>query len=88
LALYNKELDEVVLENAPKNVKYTSPDVQKEILFLKMCIARFSLRRRELQLSNLRRTPKVRRKKVKTTTTTDQHGQRHTNRKNSPSGIT
>jgi hypothetical protein len=33
MALYNKELDEVVLENAPKNVKYTSPDVQKEILF-------------------------------------------------------
>ncbi|CAJ2631158.1 uncharacterized protein LOC123910641 [Trifolium pratense] len=29
LAAYNKE---VVLENAPKNAKYTSPDIQKEIL--------------------------------------------------------
>lgn len=32
LALYNKEVDEVVLDNAPKNAKYTSPEVQKEIL--------------------------------------------------------
>jgi hypothetical protein len=32
LALYKKEVDEVVLENAPKNAKYTSPEVQKEIL--------------------------------------------------------
>jgi hypothetical protein len=32
LASYNKEVNEVVLENAPKNAKYTSPDVQKEIL--------------------------------------------------------
>ena len=32
LALYNKEVNEVVLEKAPKNAKYTSPDVQKEIL--------------------------------------------------------
>jgi hypothetical protein len=32
LALYNKEDNDVVLENAPKNAKYTSPDIQKEIL--------------------------------------------------------
>jgi hypothetical protein len=32
LASYNKEVNEVVLENAPKNANYTSPDVQKEIL--------------------------------------------------------
>ena len=32
LASYNKEVNDVVLQNAPKNAKYTSPDVQKEIL--------------------------------------------------------
>jgi hypothetical protein len=32
LAEYNKEVEEVVLENAPKNAKYTSPDIQKDIL--------------------------------------------------------
>ncbi|XP_022685264.1 zinc finger MYM-type protein 1-like [Setaria italica] len=32
LASYNTEVNEVVLKNAPKNAKYTSPDVQKEIL--------------------------------------------------------
>jgi len=32
LASYNTEVNEVVLENAPKNAKYTSPDVQKKIL--------------------------------------------------------
>ena len=32
LASYNTEVNEVVLENASKNTKYTSPDVQKEIL--------------------------------------------------------
>jgi hypothetical protein len=32
LALYNKEDNDVVLENAPKNAKYTSTDIQKEIL--------------------------------------------------------
>ncbi|XP_052165077.1 uncharacterized protein LOC127782046 [Oryza glaberrima] len=32
LASYNKEVKEVVLENAPKNAKYTSSEVQKEIL--------------------------------------------------------
>lgn len=32
LASYNKEVKDVVLENAPKNAKYTSPIVQKEIL--------------------------------------------------------
>ncbi|XP_071701334.1 uncharacterized protein [Rutidosis leptorrhynchoides] len=32
IASYNKEVDKVVLENAPKNATYTSPDVQKEIL--------------------------------------------------------
>ena len=32
LASYNTEVNEVVLENAPKNAKYTSPCVQKKIL--------------------------------------------------------
>ncbi|XP_057454884.1 uncharacterized protein LOC130746320 isoform X1 [Lotus japonicus] len=32
LASYNREVDEVVLENAPQNAKYTSPTIQKEIL--------------------------------------------------------
>lgn len=32
LASYNKEVDEVVLENSPQNEKYTSLDIQKEIL--------------------------------------------------------
>ncbi|XP_021735741.1 uncharacterized protein LOC110702344 [Chenopodium quinoa] len=32
LASYNKEVDSVVLDNAPKNAKYTSPLSQKEIL--------------------------------------------------------
>jgi len=32
LASYNTEINEVVLGNAPKNAKYTSPDVQKKIL--------------------------------------------------------
>ncbi|KAG2604865.1 hypothetical protein PVAP13_4NG097550 [Panicum virgatum] len=32
LASYNKEVNDVVLQNAPKKAKYTSPDVQKEIL--------------------------------------------------------
>ena len=32
LASYNKKVDELVLENAPQNAKYTSPTVQKEIL--------------------------------------------------------
>ncbi|PNX89445.1 repressor of the inhibitor of the protein kinase-like protein [Trifolium pratense] len=32
LADYNKDVKEVVLENAPKNAKYTSPDIQKDIL--------------------------------------------------------
>ena len=32
LASYNKEVDEVVLENAPQNARYTSPTIQKEIL--------------------------------------------------------
>jgi hypothetical protein len=32
LASYNKEVKGVVLENAPRNAKYTSSDVQKEIL--------------------------------------------------------
>ncbi|AQK45686.1 General transcription factor 2-related zinc finger protein [Zea mays] len=32
LASYNKEVKGVVLQNAPKNAKYTSSDVQKEIL--------------------------------------------------------
>ena len=34
LASYNTEVNEVVLENAPKNAKYTSPGVQKEILII------------------------------------------------------
>jgi hypothetical protein len=32
LADYNKEVYDVVLENAPQNAKYTSPTIQKEIL--------------------------------------------------------
>ena len=32
LALYNKDVVGVVLENAPGNAKYTSGDVQKEIV--------------------------------------------------------
>ncbi|KAI3715575.1 hypothetical protein L6452_22561 [Arctium lappa] len=32
IASYNKNVDDVVLENAPQNAKYTSPDIQKEIL--------------------------------------------------------
>ena len=32
LASYNTKVNEVVLGNAPKNAKYTSPGVQKEIL--------------------------------------------------------
>ncbi|CAN0846519.1 Zinc finger MYM-type protein 1 [Linum grandiflorum] len=31
-ASYNKEVAGVILENAPKNAKYTSPDIQKEIV--------------------------------------------------------
>ncbi|XP_024316455.1 zinc finger MYM-type protein 1-like isoform X2 [Brachypodium distachyon] len=34
LALYNKEVNEVVLQNAPRNAKYTSGEVQQEILQL------------------------------------------------------
>jgi Domain of unknown function (DUF4371) len=32
LTSYNKDVNEVVLDNVPKNAKYTSPLVQKEIL--------------------------------------------------------
>jgi Domain of unknown function (DUF4371) len=32
LASYNREVKKVVLDNAPRNAKYTSPTVQKEIL--------------------------------------------------------
>ena len=32
LASYTDNVDEVVLENAPQNAKYTSPKIQKEIL--------------------------------------------------------
>ncbi|KAI3715955.1 hypothetical protein L6452_22949 [Arctium lappa] len=32
IASYNKNVDDVVLENDPQNAKYTSPDIQKEIL--------------------------------------------------------
>ena len=32
LAEFNPEIASVILENAPQNAKYTSPDVQKEIL--------------------------------------------------------
>ena len=34
LASYNKEVDAVVLNNAPRNAKYISPPIQKEILKL------------------------------------------------------
>ena len=32
LASYNEEVNQVVLENAPKNAKYTSSLIQKQIL--------------------------------------------------------
>jgi len=32
LASYNEEVNAVVLDNAPQNAKYTSPQIQKEIL--------------------------------------------------------
>ncbi|XP_071699718.1 uncharacterized protein [Rutidosis leptorrhynchoides] len=32
IASYNKDVEKVVLQNAPQNAKYTSPDVQREIL--------------------------------------------------------
>jgi hypothetical protein len=32
LASYNKDVDAVVLENSPGNAKYTSPEVQIELL--------------------------------------------------------
>ncbi|CAN1121573.1 Zinc finger MYM-type protein 1, partial [Linum perenne] len=32
IASYNEEVASVILENAPKNAKYTSPDIQKEIV--------------------------------------------------------
>jgi hypothetical protein len=34
LASYNDNVDEVVLKNAPRNAKYTSPIIQKEILHI------------------------------------------------------
>ncbi|KAF3337584.1 Zinc finger MYM-type protein 1 [Carex littledalei] len=34
LASYNEEVNQVVLENAPKNAKYTSPLIQKQILHI------------------------------------------------------
>jgi hypothetical protein len=34
LTSYNDNVDEVVLENAPRNAKYTSPKIQKEILHI------------------------------------------------------
>jgi hypothetical protein len=32
LGEFNPEVNRVILENAPKHAKYTSPDIQKEIL--------------------------------------------------------
>ena len=32
MTLYNKDVARVVLEKAPQNAKYTSPDIQKELL--------------------------------------------------------
>jgi hypothetical protein len=34
LASYNDNVDEVTLENAPRNTKYTLPKIQKEILHI------------------------------------------------------
>jgi hypothetical protein len=34
LASYNDNVDKVVLKNAPRNAKYTSPIIQKEILHI------------------------------------------------------
>lgn len=32
LSRYNKDVNDVVLQNAPRNASYTSPQIQKEIL--------------------------------------------------------
>jgi hypothetical protein len=32
LATYNDDIAKIILENAPKNAKYTSPKIQKEIM--------------------------------------------------------
>ena len=32
LAYYNKEVDQLVLQNAPQNARYTSSTISKEIL--------------------------------------------------------
>jgi hypothetical protein len=34
LATYNDDIAEIVLKNAPKNAKYTSSKIQKEILHI------------------------------------------------------
>jgi hypothetical protein len=50
--------------------------------FFKDMHSTFSLRRRELQISNLRRTPKARQyKEAQQERHDDQHGQRNTNRR-------
>ena len=33
-AKINTEIDEVVLENAPKNAQYIAPEIQKDILHI------------------------------------------------------
>jgi hypothetical protein len=44
LASYNDEVKAVVLENAPKNAKYTSAQIQQEILDLMACNVQKSIR--------------------------------------------
>jgi hypothetical protein len=75
----------IMWKNKQKHVPYIITTVNQMCLhiyqhFFRTCIARFSLRRRELQQSSLRRTPRVRRSKVNNNDN-DQHGQKHTNQR-------
>jgi hypothetical protein len=45
LASYNENVNEVVLENAPRNAKYTSPKIQKEILHILTSKVRDAIRK-------------------------------------------
>ncbi|KAJ1292260.1 hypothetical protein BS78_02G378300 [Paspalum vaginatum] len=45
LALYNEEVKAVVLDNAPGNAKYISPDIQKEILHIIVTNVQMSIRK-------------------------------------------
>jgi hypothetical protein len=45
LASYNDNVDEVILENALQNTKYTSPKIQKEILHIIVSKVRDAIRK-------------------------------------------